>query len=276
MLKTRIITALVLFAAFIPALFMFSSEAWAVAMLAISLLAIYEWGTIIKLNQFELFAYTAICTVLGVLAVMLMKKFGFHWFFYRSLIAFLIATIFWSLVIPVWLNQRFVIGNKLLMALLGVLLIVPLWLALICARGADPRLLLILLSTIWIADSAAYFAGKNFGKNKLAPTISPGKTWEGVFGALLAVTLFAGVLHLWFDVNNMAVFPLLWIVTIFGVIGDLFESLMKRQANIKDSGDLLPGHGGILDRIDGLIPSLPIGIMAIYAYNYAVVTGVVR
>jgi len=276
MLKTRIITALILIAAFIPALFMFSIEAWAVAMLAISLLAIYEWGTIIKLNQFELFTYTAISAILGVLMVMLMKKFGFHWFFYRSLLAFLIATIFWVFVVPIWLKKRFVIDNKAMMAVLGILLIAPLWLALVCAKGADPRLLLVLLSTIWIADSAAYFAGKNFGKNKLAPIISPGKTWEGVFGALVAVTVFAGMLHLWFGVNNIAVFPLLWIVTIFGVIGDLFESLMKRQANIKDSGDLLPGHGGVLDRIDGLIPSLPIAIMAIYAYNYVFVSGMAR
>jgi phosphatidate cytidylyltransferase len=276
MLKTRIITALILFAAFMPALFMLSSEAWAVAMLAISLLGIYEWGTIIKLNRFELFAYTAACTALGILAVILMKKFGFHWFFYRSLIMFLIATIFWSIFVPIWLKKRFFISNRLLMSLLGVVLLAPLWLALVCTRGADPILLLILLSTIWIADSAAYFAGKNFGKHKLAPTISPGKTWEGVFGALLGVTLFAGILRYCFDVSNIGIFPLLWIVTIFGVMGDLFESLMKRQANVKDSGDLLPGHGGILDRIDGLIPSIPVAIMVIYLYNYASVSGVVR
>jgi phosphatidate cytidylyltransferase len=148
------------------------------------------------------------------------------------------------------------------------MLIVPLWLALICAKEADPWLLLALLATIWIADSAAYFAGKNFGKHKLAPSISPGKTWEGVAGALIAVTLFGAILYFAFDVKSLAIFPMLWIITGFGVIGDLFESLMKRQANIKDSGDLLPGHGGILDRIDGIIPSLPIAILLIYAFHY--------
>ena len=127
--------------------------------------------------------------------------------------------------------------------------------------------MLCLLATIWIADSAAYFAGKNFGKNKLAPTISPGKTWEGVLGALIAVTAFGAILYIGFNVKTLAIFPALWIVAGFGVIGDLFESMLKRQANIKDSGYLLPGHGGILDRIDGIIPSLPIAILMIYVYN---------
>jgi phosphatidate cytidylyltransferase len=154
------------------------------------------------------------------------------------------------------------------MAIIGLILMLPLWLALICSKGADPWLLLCLLGTIWIADSAAYFAGKNFGKHKLAPTISPGKTWEGVLGALIAVTIFGAILYLVFNVNTLAMFPALWMITGLGVIGDLFESMIKRQANIKDSGDLLPGHGGILDRIDGVIPSLPIAILMIYVYNY--------
>lgn len=268
MLKTRIITALILISAFIPALFLFSSETWAVTMLAITLLALYEWGALIKLNQTERWVYTAICAALGILTVLFMRQYGFHQFFYKSILVFSLAALFWVVIVPIWLAKRFVIENKLLMALLGVLLMVPLWLGLICAKGADPWLLLILLATIWIADSAAYFAGKNFGKNKLAPNISPGKTWEGVFGALLAVTLFAAILRFGFGADNPAIFPLLWITAGFGVIGDLFESLMKRQANIKDSGDLLPGHGGILDRVDGLIPSLPIAILLIYLYNF--------
>ena len=267
MLKTRIITALILIFAFIPALFMFSDETWAVAMLGVTLLAIYEWGALIKFHSTERWVYTAICAALGIVTVMLMDKYGFHLFFFRSILVFFVAALFWLLIVPVWLAKRFVIGSKPVMALLGVLLMTPLWLALICARGADPWLVLILLATIWIADSAAYFAGKNFGKHKLAPSISPGKTWEGVLGALLAVTLFAAILRFGFGAGNPAIFPLLWITASFGVIGDLFESLMKRQANIKDSGDLLPGHGGILDRIDGLIPSLPIAILLIYAYN---------
>ncbi|MGQ0442481.1 MAG: phosphatidate cytidylyltransferase [Methylophilaceae bacterium] len=268
MLKTRIITACILITAFIPALFLLSNEVWAIGMLALSLLAVYEWGALIKLNSTQLLVYTLMCAVLGLSAVMLMHQQGFHWFFYRSLLIFFVAGLFWLTVIPFWLAKRFIIKQKVGMALIGLLLLASLWLALICAKGADPWLLLILLVTIWIADSAAYFVGKNYGKHKLAPMISPGKTWEGVCGALLAVSLFAGLLYFCFDMNSFILIPALWGITVLGVIGDLFESLIKRQANLKDSGNLLPGHGGILDRIDGIIPSLPIAILAIYVYHY--------
>jgi phosphatidate cytidylyltransferase len=268
MLKTRIITAIFLIACLLPAVFYLPNDYWAYAMLASSLLALYEWGGLIKLNNIWLNSYVLSAAIIGLFIVPVINRDGFHLFFFRSLPIFLFVTLFWVLLIPFWLKTKFVITNKWLMSLLGIALIGPLWLALICAKGADPWLLLSLLATIWIADSAAYFAGKNFGKHKLAPTISPGKTWEGVIGALIGVTIFGGVLYLVFHVNTLAIFPALWIVTIFGVIGDLFESLMKRQANLKDSGNLLPGHGGILDRIDGIIPSLPIAILMIYAYNF--------
>ena len=272
MLKSRILTAFVLITVFIPALLSFSAQAWAIAMLLLSLLALYEWGALIKLKQAELVAYIAVAAILGALVLLLSKTYGVYQFSSKSLIVFIFSAIFWILVAPIWLSKRFVITNKWLMTLLGLLLIAPLWLALIFARDSDPRFLLMMLSTIWIADSAAYFAGKNFGKHKLAPDISPGKTWEGVFGALVGVTLFGLVLRFSFNIRELELFPLLWLMAILGVIGDLFESLMKRQANLKDSGNLLPGHGGILDRIDGLISSLPVGIFIIYAYR-AFVTG---
>jgi len=268
MLKTRIITAGLLIAAFIPALFMLNNTVWAFCMLAISLLALQEWGVMIKLSTLQNSVYLVIAGLGGVFLVWLMKQYGFHLFFFKSLIVFFAAALFWLLIVPFWFKSRYLVRNKWVMALLGLLLITSLWLALICAKGADPVLVLVLLATIWIADSAAYFAGKNFGKHKLAPTISPGKTWEGVFGALVAVTVFGAVLYFGFDFKEWAVFPALWIITILGVAGDLFESMIKRQAMLKDSGSLLPGHGGILDRIDGLIPSLPIAILMIYLFHY--------
>ncbi len=271
MLKTRIITALILVAGFIPALFMLSNSLWAYGMLAISLLALYEWAGMIKLTQPQCYVYLLISAIAGLLIVPLIEQYGFHLFFFRSLLVFFIAAVFWLLIVPMWLRTRYTINNKFVMAVLGLMLMAPLWLALICAKSADPWLLLALLATIWVADSAAYFAGKNFGKHKLAPMISPGKTWEGVWGALVAVTLFGVILYFAFDAQTLAIFPGLWIITAFGVIGDLFESMIKRQANLKDSGDMLPGHGGILDRIDGIIPSLPIAILMIYVYNYFIV-----
>ncbi len=269
MLKKRIITALVLIAGFVPALFKLPNTYWALAMLVISLFALYEWASMIKLSAMQTKAYIAIALLSGLIIVPMIERYDFHLFFNKSLIIFFISTLFWLFVVPFWLAKKWVVRNKLLMAIVGLMLMLPLWLALICSKGANPWLLLCLLATIWIADSAAYFAGKNFGKHKLAPSISPGKTWEGVCGALIAVTIFGAILYLVFNVSTLAIFPALWIITGLGVVGDLFESMIKRQANIKDSGDLLPGHGGILDRIDGIIPSLPIAIIMIYTYNYA-------
>lgn len=265
MLKTRIITAVVLVAGFIPALFMLDNAAWAYGMLLLVLLALQEWAAMIQLNPIQRAIYLVIAALAGLAVVQLMQQ-GFHLFFYYSINVFFVVALFWTLIMPFWLAKKWKL-NKLVMALLGFLLLASLWLALICAKGADPWLLLCLLATIWIADSAAYFAGKNFGKNKLAPTISPAKTWEGVLGAMLAVTTFGIVLYIGFNVKTLAIFPALWAIAGFGVIGDLFESMLKRQANIKDSGYLLPGHGGILDRIDGIVPSLPIAILMIYMYN---------
>ncbi len=266
MLKTRIITALILVAGFIPALFYLSNTAWAYGMLALALLALNEWADMIKLTSSQRYIYVAIAAVAGILGAQMIDRLGFHLFFFQSMHVFFLVTLFWLLLVPFWLAKKWLV-NKYVMALLGLLLMASIWLGLICAKGADPWLLLCLLATIWIADSAAYFAGKNFGKHKLASSISPGKTWEGVLGALIAVTIFGVVLYIGFDVKTLAIFPALWIIASLGVIGDLFESMLKRQANIKDSGNLLPGHGGILDRIDGIIPSLPIAILMIYAYN---------
>ena len=133
------------------------------------------------------------------------------------------------------------------------------------------------MATVWIADTAAYFAGRAFGRRKLAPAISPGKTWEGVYGALAAVAAYA--LALWpaarraggFDDSGIA--PLAgWIaaalvLAALSVVGDLFESLLKRQAGVKDSGSILPGHGGILDRIDALLAAMPAAALLSLAFT---------
>ncbi len=268
MLKTRIITALLLVTVLLPILFLSSNIVWAFVTLAISLLAVNEWGRLINLTPKKVIYYSIISTALGGAFLWTMAVNGFHWLIYQSLFIFVLTLVFWVLGVPILLTKFVTIHNQYLLAIIGLFLIVPLWLALICLKGIDPWLLLTLLMTIWIADTAAYFSGKHFGKHKLAPSISPGKTWEGVLGALIGVTIFGGILYFNMLVSTWAIFVLLWLVTILGVGGDLFESLIKRQMNKKDSGDLLPGHGGILDRIDGLIPSLPIAVLIIYLFNY--------
>lgn len=268
MLKTRIITALLLVAVLLPVLFMSSSVVWASITLVVSLLALHEWAKLINLDSKNVVYYSIISTIIGGVFLWAISENGFHWLIYQSLFIFVLTLSFWVLVVPVLLTKFVILKNQYLLAIVGLFLIYPLWLALICLKGIDPWILLTLLMTIWVADTTAYFSGKHFGKHKLAPSISPGKTWEGVFGALVGVTLLACILYFNALVSTWAVFVLLWLVAILGVIGDLFESLIKRQMNKKDSGDLLPGHGGILDRIDGLIPSLPIAVLMIYLFNY--------
>jgi phosphatidate cytidylyltransferase len=117
---------------------------------------------------------------------------------------------------------------------------------------------LSLVFLIWVADIGAYFSGKNFGHRKLAIQISPGKTWEGVIGAQVAVVIYAIVLALMFNLNALRLVPIMMLVALLSVIGDLSASLGKRQAQLKDSSQLLPGHGGILDRFDSMIIAAPV------------------
>lgn len=149
-------------------------------------------------------------------------------------------------------------------ALQGLIVLVPAWLALVSIHrilSTGPGLLLFVLILIWSADVGAYFAGHRWGRHKLAPQVSPGKTREGVYGATAAALICGLILAWWLDVG-MAQLPLillLCLVTMLSsIVGDLFESLLKRQQGLKDSGTLLPGHGGMLDRIDSLTAAAPV------------------
>jgi phosphatidate cytidylyltransferase len=171
-----------------------------------------------------------------------------------------VSCIFWILVAPAWLARGWRVRNPLAAAVVGWIVLVPTWLAL-ARLQADPAQLLQLLAIVWLADTAAYGAGRAWGRHKLAPRVSPGKTWEGVAGAAAAVAVYYVVLSALEPARpwssgwaGMLVFAG---VTAMSIVGDLFESLMKRQAGVKDSGTLLPGHGGVLDRIDGLLAALP-------------------
>ena len=267
MLKTRILTSLVLIPGFFAALFILPDIYWPVLILGISLIALYEWGMMAKLSTLALIGYVFTSLVLGGAILYLANTYGNHWLVYRSLDMFVIASVFWVLVVPFLLFKGIHVKNPWMLALIGWLVVLPLWMALVSLKMVSPWLLLGLTATVWIADSAAYFSGKQFGKHKLAPSISPGKTWEGVLGALVAVSLYGMLVSFYFALPLVPTLLILWIVAVLSVMGDLFESMMKRQANIKDSGNILPGHGGILDRIDGLTSSLPVAVLLIFIYS---------
>jgi phosphatidate cytidylyltransferase len=270
MLKARILTSLALAAGFLAALFLLPDMYWALLMLAFIAIAFWEWGGMSDMGKPWRHLYTIFVMLLGIIVV-LADDIGLETLqpqvMFYSILA---ATLFWLLVAPVWLMFRFNIRQPVLLAAIGFVVLFPTWLALVGMRGISPWLLLMVMAAVWIADSAAYFAGKRFGKRKLAPQISPGKTWEGVLGAWLAVTIYGLVLCCNLSLSYWVIVGLFGI-TVLSIMGDLLESLVKRQAGVKDSGSLLPGHGGVLDRVDGLTSSLPLVMFFIYFPTYFMV-----
>ncbi len=142
--------------------------------------------------------------------------------------------------------------------LCGILVIVPAYVAIDWLYQISPWTLLFMLLIVWLADIGAYFAGKTFGRVKLAPHISPGKTWEGAIGGLVAVMVLIGIESLWLDFPVSSIIPLAIAVAVISVIGDLTVSMFKRTAGVKDSGTLFPGHGGMLDRADAIMAAAPV------------------
>lgn len=266
MLKTRILTAVIMLLLFLAALFYLSAIFWMILLLALTVAGAWEWGKLAKFSLTPFIAYLLFTAILGgELLIVLSTAVRddpytplFLWFYAASLV-------FWVLGVPCFLKSNRSIRNPALLALTGWLLLLPTCLALYQLRAIDPLLLLGFMAAVWISDTAAYFTGRAWGKHKLAPSISPGKTWEGVAGALVAVALYAVAWSyiIGEEAHGMLLVPLLLLLVMMGIIGDLFESLMKRHAGVKDSGNILPGHGGILDRIDALTSTLPIAVLSL-------------
>jgi phosphatidate cytidylyltransferase len=231
----------------------------------VTLIGLWEWSKLIALKTWQMRLMLVIALVIGMLLIFSPSLTISPLYDLVKLLLVALAALFWLLVAPVFLWSGRKVNQKWLMAILGLLLLLATWLALVGLHRISPWVLLSVLATVWIADSAAYFAGKRFGRNKLAPTISPGKTWEGVAGAILAVSVYGYALCYHFNLSTWLVFGMALLV-VFSVMGDLFESLLKRQAGVKDSSQLLPGHGGVLDRIDGLIPTL---VLTFFVYVFS-------
>ena len=280
MLLTRVITALVLLPVVLGMLFLASPVVWALFALAIGLLACWEWSRMCKLGRTGQAAYLVASGAIGAYLWLMYLRLMPGNFVAAAMTGFILAAAFWIVAAPYWL------GNKLrpspsTCAAAGWVVVWPAWLALVVLRDTSPWLLLALAAMVWVADIAAYFAGKRFGRHKLAPMVSPGKTWEGVAGGMLGVAVYGAALA-W--VANSRETPLTGIfdggaalvailamlaLTAVSIVGDLFESWMKRGAGLKDSSHLLPGHGGVLDRIDALTSSLPLAALALYARHAA-------
>jgi phosphatidate cytidylyltransferase len=269
MLGTRILTALVMIPLVLAALFLLPPLGWGTVALAAIAIAAVEWARLAGSSQRRQALFAACIVGIGAAAMLAPAAgFGAGGWPARVLVALCApALAFWLLVAPRWLQSNFRPDSEAAMALTGAIVLIGAWAAVVSLQARGPWLVLAAMAIVWIADTAAYFAGRAFGRRKLAPAISPGKTWEGVYGALAAVAVYAFALVPFASGAGYApeISPLAtiaWIVVALGLVmlsiaGDLFESLLKRHAGVKDSGRVLPGHGGVLDRIDALLAAMP-------------------
>ena len=236
----------------LAAMFLLPNVWWNIALVAPLMVAGHEWARLADFGRGAeaafLTALLAGCVWLGLTA--------------PERAVFALAVAFWCVIAPCWLWLKLVVRQRLALAAAGLAVLLPTWLALARLQH-DAWLLLLLLTVTWIADSAAYFTGRALGRHKLAPAISPGKTWEGVGGAFAAVIAYALALHFsLFETRDLPMVIAGFVSMVaLGILGDLLESWLKRCAGVKDSGGVFPGHGGMLDRIDGVTAALPLAAL---------------
>ena len=256
MLIPRIITAVILLLVMLAALFYFPPVLWAVFSALMVGVALWEFCTMARMQPAAKWSYLLASAALAVAA---------GWLHYTpGIIEQVAVLIFWLALVPLWLVKRWTLNEGLLARFAGWMIVFPAWFALLQWRPSSKEAtsMLAIMGIVWVADIAAYVAGKKFGKHKLAPAISPGKTWEGVAGGMIGCIAYAVLVDQlgWWPV----VLPVWWLVALamlfcaVSVAGDLLESWFKRGAQMKDSSHLLPGHGGVYDRIDGLVAVLSV------------------
>jgi phosphatidate cytidylyltransferase len=261
-LKQRIITASILAALALWWIWSLESATLAVIFAVIFTLGGWEWSRLVGLQHpLSRIAYTALYPLGFALLFPLLVPGQGNW----PQFILVLALMWWALALMSVLSfprsALFWQGSRVARALAGLLVLAPSWAALLILHSRfDHGYFILLAFIIWGADTGAYFAGRAFGKRKLAPQVSPGKSWEGVIGGLLLALAVAGVATYWLEpVGGYPAFFMLVFVTVFiSVLGDLMESLFKRVMNLKDSGGILPGHGGVLDRLDSLTAAAPL------------------
>ncbi len=270
MLKTRIITATILLAILLPILFLLPALYLGIFFLVALIAAAWEWSRMIAPEaKLAAWLYASFCLVI---ILFLLSMQAVAWQF--SLL--MMAVVFWFFIAPFVLAKGMNLSLEKLKPFYGVLglIILPAtWFALVFLRELGLVFLLSAMALVWIADIGAYFVGKAFGKRKLAAQISPGKSIEGAVGGLLLCYLYALLCVVYLPLGDtlfgawairfgwVPMFVMVTVLVAFSVFGDLFESQLKRLAGVKDSSHLLPGHGGVLDRVDALIPTMPIAAL---------------
>lgn len=262
--QTRVVAALLMAPVAIGSLLYLPTPMLAALAAALMMLGLWEWALLSGLKEM----LSRACYLLANALMMVALVWAAGPNLYTLKLVSVIGACWW-LVALLWL-KNFQFGatdssvSRALKLLAGTFSVIPAWSALCWLHGSGlygPRWALFAVAIVWAADTGAYFVGVRFGKRKLAPRISPGKSWEGLYGGMAATLLFAlaarSMLHVAWP--SLPMLLLLTLVTgLISVAGDLFESLLKRHAGIKDSSDLIPGHGGVLDRLDSLLAALPV------------------
>lgn len=266
MLLPRTLSAIVMAAFFIWSVFYLGNTGFMLMMGVVMLLASWEWARLSGVKS--PISRVVYPVVLGVICFAVYK-----WKFEQSILY--VAPILWAIALY-WIMTypkpklwRFP-SSRLLF---GVLILTTTWSALVVLKQSDNFIVwvLLLMGLIWGADTGAYFSGKTFGKNKLAPKVSPGKSWEGAIGGLVftqvGVALFSYLSH--FSVQEWLILLLVGFLTVFvSVLGDLTESLFKRHESLKDSSHLIPGHGGVMDRLDSLTAAAPVFVLLLTVFGW--------
>lgn len=268
-LKQRLITAGVLLIFALGALFWLPNAVWSSLIGAVTVVGAFEWARLSGWNRAGQIVFSIVVAASIAALIVLHTTSDADVHSAATRVAKIIwggALVFWVALALPWLIAHAHWRHPLLLAVAGWWVLVPMWLA-AAHLQRTPGLLLGLMGVVWIADTAAYFVGKRFGRVKLAPNISPGKTREGVIGAFAAVIVYffvqrALAIDAWAPLKGFGTAMVFVILVGLSVLGDLFESWMKREAGVKDSGTLLPGHGGLLDRVDGLSATLPLAALA--------------
>ena len=255
MLLARVLTACVLVLLLALVLFALPPATAVLALGTLALAGAWEWAAFAGLSSHAGRAgYVAACAVvMSVLWLLAATPAGFA--------AVMIGALAWWLAAFGWVVLAPGKGRPWLAALAGIAALAPMWVALERLYEGGPagrELIIFVLVLAGAADVGAYFAGRRFGRSKLAPRVSPNKTWEGVLGGLVASALVAWLGHVWFGLPTAAFVTLCIAAVLASIVGDLTESMFKRKVGLKDSGSILPGHGGVLDRIDSLTAAIPV------------------
>jgi len=267
MLGQRVVTALILLAVIVPAIFLAAPWVWGVVSLLMLCAGALEWARLVARPR----SGPVLAALLGAVGLAYLSWRGATPVPPAPAVAAVVCAAslaFWLSIAPLSLSRVHRTGPGLA---IGALLLASTWLALFELRIESPVMLVSSMAIVWLADIGAYFFGRTLGRHKLAPRVSPGKTWEGaVGGAVVVLAAAAAVLTAWpagrdavFSSHLLAHLGLvqatlaLLVLTALSIVGDLYESLLKRIAGVKDSGRILPGHGGVLDRVDALLPTMP-------------------